>query len=291
VLENGKLSDVFDQLNSLANVQQKIQEGIAEIEESKIFLENERGVLDDKRGELNQLKVLQMIQQRTVLIEIQGKSDLLVQTSGQESRFQSLLANAKLDADSAKNRLYLLEGTGLSMPLEQAFNYAQRASMLTGVRPAFLLAVLKRETSWGESVGTGNWRSDMNPRDRQSFIQICEKLNIDPDQTAVSKKPSYGWGGAIGPAQFLPSVWLSYESRIAKATGHKTPNPWDIGDAFVAAGLKLAENGADARTESAEWKAAQIYFAGNRWDHAVYSFYGDQVIDLAGTIQEQLELI
>ncbi len=291
VLVNGKLSDVFDQVNSLADIQQKIQESIEQIEQSKKILEDEKKALEDRRGELNQLKVLQLIQQRSIVLENQEKSDLLARAKGQESRFQALIAKARSDAETARNKLYLLEGIGLSMPLEQAYNYATKASALTGVRPAFLLAVLKRETSWGETVGTGHWRQDMNVRDKQAFIEICKQLNIDPDQTSVSRKASYGWGGAMGPAQFLPSVWLSYESKIAKLTGHKTPNPWDIGDAFVAAALKLAENGADGRTQDAEWKAAQIYFAGNRWDHSVYYFYGDQVMDLTGTIQEQLDII
>jgi len=162
---------------------------------------------------------------------------------------------------------------------------------LTGVRPAFLLAVLKNESSWGEGVGTGFWRQDMSPNDRQAFIQICEELNVDPDQVSVSSKPSYGWGGAMGPAQFLPSVWLSYQDRVAKLTGHKPPNPWNVGDAFVAAALKLADNGANSGTPDEEWKAAQIYFAGSNWDNPTYYFYGDQVMDLAGVIQDQLDLI
>jgi membrane-bound lytic murein transglycosylase B len=187
--------------------------------------------------------------------------------------------------------MYLLEGVGLSMSLEDAYKHAKYAADRTGVRPAFLLAVLKQETSWGTNVGTGSWKKDMHKRDQPAFIQICDELNLDPDKMPVSRKPSYGWGGAMGPAQFLPATWLSYKDQIASLTGHNPPSPWDIDDAFTAAALKLANGGASQRTSAAEWKAAMIYFAGSRWNRSVYSFYGDSVMELAGIIQEQLDII
>lgn len=131
----------------------------------------------------------------------------------------------------------------------------------------------------------------MSKNDQAAFIVICNKLHLDPDTISVSQRPDYGWGGAIGPAQFLPSVWLSYEDRIAKLTGHHPSSPWNIEDAFTAAGLKLAQGGADARLPNAEWRAAQIYFAGHNWNNPTYYFYGDQVMELAQTIQDQLDII
>ncbi len=209
ILSNENLSDVFDRVSSLEAVQEKIQESMAEIKDLKVTLKNDRQILEDEREELNQLKVLQQIQRRSIASQQEDKKNLLNQTKGQESNFQKLLAKVKSDAESIKKQLYLLEGVGLSMPLFDAYQYAKKASDLTGVRPAFLLAVLKKESSWGEKVGTGTWRKDMHTRDQKAFIEICEKLNLNPDKTPVSRKPSYGWGGAMGPAQFLPSVWLA----------------------------------------------------------------------------------
>jgi len=95
----------------------------------------------------------------------------------------------------------------------------------------------------------------------------------------------------MGAAQFLPSVWLSYKNEITSLTGHNPSNPWSIEDAFTAAALKLSKNGASAKTFDAEWKAAMIYFAGKRWNSSVYRFYGDSVMELAKTIQEQIDVI
>jgi len=291
ILGNSKLSDVFDKINSLRQVQESIQESMASIKQLKNELEQEKQTLEDRREEFNQLKVLQEIQRRALAYQQEEKNNLLIKTKGQESNYQNLLKKAKTDAQSIKDNLYLLEGVGVSMSLEAAYQHAKRAFSLTGVRPAFLLAVLKNESSWGERVGTGTWRQDMHTRDQKAFIQICESLNLDPDKMPVSRKPSYGWGGAIGPAQFLPSVWLAYADQVSRLSGHKTVNPWDVGDAFIAAAIKMAQAGADERTANAEWKAAQIYFAGKRWNNPIYYFYGDQVMELAGVIQSQLDII
>ncbi|MBU2219821.1 lytic murein transglycosylase [Patescibacteria group bacterium] len=291
ILSNEKLSDIFDRVSSLQNAQNGIYESMEAIRESKVIWENDKQLLEERKEEFNQLKVLQEIQKRSLTIQQSEKNNLLAQTKGQESNYQGLIKKAKTDAESIRKNLYLLEGVGLSMTLEKAYQYAKKASSLTGIRPAFLLAVLKNESSWGEKVGTGTWRRDMHKRDQDAFIQICDELNLDPDKTPVSRKPSYGWGGAMGPAQFLPAVWLQYKDKIAQLTGHNPPDPWDIEDAFVAASIKLTQAGAGAQTYNAEWKAAQIYFAGSRWNKPTYYFYGNQVMEMAAVIQEQLNII
>lgn len=291
LLKNQKLSEVFEEVNSLQTLQKNINGNIAQIRDLKVTLESDKETLENKREELNQLKVLQQIQKQAVAAEQEEKKNLLSETKGREENYQNLLQKARQDAASIRNNLYLLEGVGVSMPLEKAYQYAKIAGSLTGVRPAFLLAVLKKETSWGINLGSGNWRKDMKPSEQKAFLQISEKLGKNPDTTPVSAKPWYGWGGAMGPAQFLPTTWLAYEERIARLTGHNPPDPWDIEDAFTAAGIKLAQGGASSRNYDAEWKAAQVYFAGSRWNNPTYYFYGDQVMELAGVIQDQLNII
>jgi membrane-bound lytic murein transglycosylase B len=188
-----------------------------------------------------------------------------------------------------RDRIYLLQGLASSMTLDEAYRRAKKVADKVNIRPAFLMAVLKKESDWGSNVGGGNWKKDMNPKDWDAFKIITEKLNLNPDFVPVSAKPSYGWGGAMGPAQFLPRTWLQYESQIAAITGNNPPSPWDLDDAFAAAAIKLSNNGASAKTWDAEWRAAQIYFAGSNWNKPQYSFYGDAVMELAQVITEEVQ--
>jgi membrane-bound lytic murein transglycosylase B len=99
---------------------------------------------------------------------------------------------------------------------------------------------------------------------------------------------SFGYGGAMGPAQFIPSTWSSYRERIKAITG-KPSDPWDIKDAFLAAGLYLADSGAKAQTYNAEWKAAMIYFSGST--SSKYSFYGNSVMKTAAGFADDIALL
>ena len=130
------------------------------------------------------------------------------------------------------------------------------------------------------------------PRDTVPFLDITSRLGLNPDAMPVSKKPWYGYGGAMGPAQFIPSTWILYEDRIATATGHNPPNPWLPEDAFMATGLLMADNGADKKTYAAERLAALRYLAG--WTNAnksAYAFYGNDVMDLAAKYQRQIDIL
>jgi membrane-bound lytic murein transglycosylase B len=291
LLENQNFSDFFNEIQSLDEIQEKIRVDFQEIMSLKNKLEEKKAGLEQERQQQDDLRTLQQLQQRSQQEQKDKKKDLLEKTKGQESLFDALIKKAYSDSASLKNQLYLLEGVGLSMTIEEVLAHAEYASAKTGVRPAYLLAVLKEESSWGTNVGTGFWQTDMNQRDHQAFLKICKELKVDPNKMPVSRRPSYGWGGAMGPAQFLPSTWLDLEPDIIQLTGHNPPNPWDIDDAFVSAGLKLAKNGANLGVPDAEWKTAMVYFAGGNWNNPLYRFYGDSVMDLAQDIQTQIDAV
>ena len=129
----------------------------------------------------------------------------------------------------------------------------------------------------------------MSPkRDVPHFLNITKALGKDPYKTPVSCPMSFGWGGAMGPAQFIPSTWVLYKDRVTASTG-KTADPWNINDAFLAAGLYLADYGAAQQTSNTEWKAAMIYFSGST--STKYRFYGDSVMSLAKKYQADIDII
>jgi len=293
ILGKGQLSDFLSELRSLENFQEQIQHELERISDLKKNLEQEKEDLTEEKEEQASLKSLQNEQRINLENKKKERKTLLDQTKGQENLFNQLIKKTQLDIEAVKNKLYFLKGlTGDgSLRFEDAYKYAKFASIYTGVRPAFLLAILSRESELGKNIGTGTWRVDMKPSQREYYLQICQELNIDPDQYPVSKKVWYGWGGAMGPAQMMPATWLGYKTRIAEITGNNPPSPWNIKDAFTAAALYLANKGANQQTYNTEWKAAMMYLAGSNWQKASLSFYGDQVMSRAQQFQEQVDIL
>ena len=291
LLKNDKFSDFFSDLNYLSNVQRQIQDALATIKglKDKLILEKEN--LEVDKAEQEQLKRIQSRQKTDLGNSKKQKQKLLDQTKGQEKAYQQLLSKAREDLDKIRNQPYNL-AMGFKMTFEEALKSAMPAAQLTGIRAAFLMAILKIESDWGGNVGTGNWRIDMHSRDFNAFEMITSALGLNPDSTPVSKKPYYGWGGAMGPAQFLPSTWLLYADAVANLTGHRPASPWNIEDAFTAAGLMLAESGADKQTYVAESKAAKVYIAGSRWSTSLTArIYANSDMAEASRIQKDIDIL
>jgi membrane-bound lytic murein transglycosylase B len=194
-------------------------------------------------------------------------------------------------------------GATKAIPFKDAYAYAQEASGATGVRPALILAILTQESNLGSNVGTCNRAGDppsksytavMHPtRDIPVFLRITKALGLNPDTTPVScRVGNVGYGGAMGPAQFIPSTWVMYEGKVAAALGKSTANPWVARDAIMASAMLMKANGATG-SEAAERNAACRYYSGRSCDgkKPANSFYGNSVMALARTIQADIDYL
>ena len=210
---------------------------------------------------------------------------------GQESIYQQIIANNQQTAAQIESALFTLRDTS-SISFGSMYSYAKEASAKTGVPPAFILGILSEESDLGQDVGDCTYQDAMNPtRDVPVFLKIMQQLGLDPSSMKVSCAPSYGWGGAMGPAQFIPSTWVLYEDRIATASGQTPPNPWDPRTAAFATAIYMGDLGADAGTASAEREAALKYFAGSHWQNASYAFYGNDVMNLTAKVQQEIDVL
>lgn len=309
LVSSDDLSDFLDYSRFLSNLQSSLQKALDNIKIAKHNIEEEQVSLGEEQESQYRLRTLQEVQRQDLDSNKQAKNNLLSLTKSQKAEFERILQQKERDIEQIRNQIFSLEGVGISLPLHKAYEIASTASNLTGVRPAFLLAILKQESSWGKNVGqcflidpstgagkgknTGNiYQRVMKPtRDVQPFLAITKELGRDPYNTLVScPHPDYGYGGAMGSAQFIPSTWMGYKDRLAQILGH-TPDPWDLTDAFTASAVKLANGGANGQTYDTEWKAAMLYYAGSRWNNPVYAFYGDSVMDLARAIQEEINVL
>src|SRR3990167_3363489 len=273
-------------------------------------LSTRKEVLEEKQTEEEQLRTIQVLEKKAIEQKEKEKQGILTVTKGVEKSYQQLIAEREKQASAIRAALFDLRDSA-AIPFGTAYQYAKDASRATGVRPAVILAVLRQETNLGENVGqclltnspnkgdgkgknTGRYFSHvMKPeRDVDPFMLITSELGIDPFSQVVSCPQSIGYGGAMGPAQFIPSTWMLYKDRLAKITGTNPPNPWQPRTAVFATALLMGDNGADAGTRSAERLAALRYFAG--WGNAnkpAYAFYGDSVMEYVDQYQRDVDIL
>lgn len=295
ILGYNNFSDFFVDIDSFDLIQGKMESFFQEIKLTRDMTGKEKEDLELKKSEEEGLRTLQELERkRSEQIENEKKKILNV-TKGKEKEYQKVLSARQKDAATIRSQLFILTGSP-SIPFEKAVEYANFAYRATGVRPAFLLGVIAEESNLGANVGKGNWKTDLAnsqcKKQREAFIEITNELGLNPDLMPVSKKAWYGYcGGAMGPAQFMPTTWQLYKSKVSSLTGHNPPNPWNPQDAFVASALLLKDNGATEGGYTAERRAALKYLAGSNWNKKSYSFYGDDVMELAAKYQEQINII
>ena len=305
MLSGNSISEFFLDLDSFDNINESIKVSLEEVRDTRNETEAEKTVLSKRQAAEIDARKAAEAEQRAVQKSEAQKKELLAINKNQEKAYQGILSEREVQAAKIRSALFSLRDTA-AIPFGTAYAYALEVQKKTGVRPAFLLAILTQETNLGENVGqclvtnlvngdgvgknTGiAVRGIMKPgRDIQPFIGIAERLGFDPKTKPVSCPQKTGYGGAMGPSQFIPSTWVSYEKRIAIISGISLPDPWIPHDAFFASALYLADLGADNAGYSAESTAAAKYYAGGNWKKTPGKNYAASVMKHAQNIQENM---
>ncbi|MFA5022465.1 MAG: hypothetical protein WC508_05305 [Patescibacteria group bacterium] len=302
VIMSNSLADIFNEIQNYQQLISNLHSIFVQVKETNNQLQEQSQSLNDQWEESQNLLSIKVLQQKQLAGSVGEQNALLSQTKGKESSYQNMLKSSQKQATEIKNRIYQLFNVGKQITFGQAVEIAQWVSGQTSVPTAFLLAILTQESNLGQNVGTCNragdpaeksWKVIMKPeRDQQPFLTITKELGLDPDTTPVScpmrdkSGKQIGWGGAMGPAQFIPSTWMGYKNKVSALTGKSPASPWDIRDAFLAAAILLKANGASSARQS-QWNAAMRYFSGST--NPAYSFYGDNVLVLADKYQDDID--
>jgi membrane-bound lytic murein transglycosylase B len=214
------------------------------------------------------------------------------------------LVEREKDAAKVRAALFSLQD-GSSIKFGTLYDFAKRAQASTGVRAAFIMAVMSQETNLGTNTGqcymkdsggglvsisSGAARGEMRPNSVQPFISITQAVGRDTFKTKVSCA-FQGYGGAMGIAQFMPATWMSIKKRIENASGAAYADPWNNYHAVTAMGLYLADLGAGKQTDEAERNAACKYYSGRSCSAGVGNAYGNSVLRKEASIQAQIDLL
>lgn len=291
-LSSNSFSDILLESKNFNDLKNSLNKALNEIKNNRVALVVAKEDLEDSKNQEQALKQQQVLIKKDIESDKKEKSTLLTVTKGQEKNYTAQLKETEKRAAAIRAALFELNGSA-AINFGRAYDLAKQVEKVTGVRPAFLLGIITVETNLGQNIGTGNWKTDMHPtRDQPIFEKICAKLGLNPDTQPVSKKAWYGYGGAMGPAQFIPSTWVMYEDRVSKLTGNSPANPWNPLDAFMASGLLLADSGAAKQTRAAEQRAAVCYLAGcGNANKAAYQFYGTDALKYADKYEANIKVL
>ena len=292
VLNSNSLSQFVENTQKYNDVKQAVNGSLDTINKNKTDLEIVSAELEDAKDEETALNKQTKIQKERITENKVEKKQLLEETKGQEKEYAKMLKDREAQAAKVRAAMFELSGS-TAINFGSAYDMAKSMEAITGVRASFLMAIITIESNLGKNVGKGTWKEDMHPtRDQPIFKTICEELGLNPDNQKVSKKQWYGYGGAMGPAQFIPSTWVLYKKQITAVTGNNPPNPWNTKDAFAASSLLLKDNGAAKGGRTNEHRAAVCYLAGcGNSSKAAYQFYGNDVMSVADKYDKQIAIL
>lgn len=308
VLSNENVSEFFGELDAYAALKGAIGDSSRELSKTRQATEVERDGLETQRSQQEDLRQLRVLDEEKLRSQEREKARLLALNRNETGRYQGTLADQQRSAAQIRAALFALAGGGGAIPFGTAYEHAKVASRVTGVRPAMILAILSQESDLGRNVGqclvtdlaTGDGKGKNTgtpfpqlmkvPRDTVPFERLMGALGRDWRTTAVSCSQPGGYGGAMGPTQFIPSTWVMYEGRIKGSLGVAASDPWNPLHAIVATGLYLADVGAAGGGYQGEHTAAAKYYAGGNWASSGQA-YANSVMGKAAAFQRDIDTL
>ena len=319
MLSKKSFSEFFTEVASFGAIKKSLNESMLALAGIQNDTYEQKGLLENKQESEAEMKRIQELEKKEIEAKEKNKSSILSVTKGQETEYRKLLQAQQKTAAELRNALFNLLGGGGGISLPVAVELAQYAETKTGVKAAMILAILEQETNLGSNLGSCVYndikidRAVMHPdRDQPVFLAIANILGFDARSRSVSCPlvrggVRTGWGGAMGPSQFIPSTWAVYGGivksgntwvyseasdaiRRINGTG-SAANPFNNRDAFLATALLLRDNGATG-SYSADRMAALRYYAG--WGGAsnpANAFYGDGVMNRKAKFEGQIRVL
>lgn len=309
VLSRQNLSDYFIDIDNFGSIKAGLQDSFYTIRTVQEQTDQEKQSLEQKQAEEADIKAELEADKRRVESQRAEQDQLLNVSKTKEKSYEQIIADRQAEAARIRAALFELAGgvQGGGISFGEALTYAEAANKQTGVPEDLILAILSQESDLGKNVGTCNrpgdtrtWR-DIMPgpgqswRDDQSaYLKIVGELGIEPDGQPLScPLASGGWGGAMGPSQFIPTTWLGVRDEVARLTGAGLANPWNPRHAVMATAVYLRDLGAANGGYTAEINAACKYYSGRACGASSLNntFYGNAVMTKAAAIQEDIDFL
>lgn len=287
LLSSDNLSNFFIDSDNYSTINEKLQSLMAELSGVKKTSEDEKKSLEEKQAAEAKLKFEQEKAKKANETYKTEKQSILTLTKNKEAEYKKLIAEKEKLKNQIRNKLYRTAG-GIEISFGDALKLIQPYESTIGVNSALILAVLFQESAVDNTIGknigkcTYNQASScvagktvMADSQKNSFLFIMSNIGLNPEVTPISCAicRDGNYGGAMGPAQFMPLTWDGITKRVADIIGISYPSPFENKAAFVASGVLLKDN--QDRCKTAFTKKGDI------WSCAAAKYYGG--LSLSGT--------
>lgn len=282
LLGHRSLSDFGDKLEETTHLQIDLKLSMDEIKNAQKQMEDQKTELERTKEEKLQNKKAQEISRQSLTVRKEQQKYFLERLAVAKTPLEKEMARIETELIEMRNAMsriqqylsqWVLQG---QVTWSSIFSAVDNSSKISGVRPALLLGILQIESRFGTGLGTpGKYKEYCNHKkgtgkkyEYQALEEITASLGYDPNSVPMSKSC------AIGPSQFLPTIWQWYQERYGGLD-----NPWNLNDAVLATGYYLARNGAVSGNEkNAVWN----------YNHS--SSYVNSVMNYAGAWQEVIDI-
>ena len=315
VLSSEDLSALFKDIDDYSSINKKLRDLIGELTGVKQTSEDQKKDLEDRKAQAEKLKFEQDTKKRDLETYKNEKQDLLKFSKGQESLYQASISEKEKQKNQIRSRMFKTAG-GQEISFGDALKLIQPYESAIGVSSALVLAVLFQESAVDSTIGknigqcTYNQVSSctvgktvMSDTQKPAFLTIMSSLGMNPDKTPISCAicSDGNYGGAMGPAQFMPETWNGIAGRVSKILGISYPSPFQNLHAFTASAVLLKDN--QDRCQTAFTKKSDIWacsaskyyggllLSGTRLTNYMYYGYGASVAKRALQFEKDIDIL
>ncbi len=321
VLFSGKtLSQFFQNKELIEMIEKQLTLNVKELNKDKKSLEllvgelEERDVLEKELMEQKKNELAKIERNKRYKQELLG---ILKKEVGAKKNVIS--SKEKIKQEILRRKFTLASGAKVSFG--DAYNIIRPYKKALGLDPAFVLAVLFQESGHRGRIGGNIGRcyynqknpcgknTVMSPKQKPSFVKIMKGLGQNPAKQKVSCPicRDGAYGGAMGPAQFMPTTWMAIRSKAARIIGKRPEDmsPFTNHDAFIASGTLLRQNYYSSACSNYAKKykhissertlrercAAAMYYAGPGGWYKHRMDYGESVVRRANRFRHDIKIL
>lgn len=271
ILSEENMFRALNEPGQLQSMSERIRGILANVRELRETIAEEKAELEGVKQEKEELLEMKEAQKNELAREHAETRSELVEQEATIGELRAKLVELQSDLAVLTGRAYDAKD------IREAVEFASKK---TDVPKGVLYGFLKMETNLGANTGQCTYKqvkkdaidrwygSSSKYKNSRAllekrmdlFYDLVDDLGYSKNKKVSCTPSGYvGQGGAMGVSQFMSDVWNGYQSQVAAATGHKTPDPWNLTDGVMAMALKLEKAGATSSKESVIERASINY--------------------------------